>query len=50
MALPDTATLNPRFNLLMLIAAPRTERRARRFVARDGGSDSAGVTGSIEAA
>jgi hypothetical protein len=34
----------------MLIAAPRAERRDRWCVARDVGSDSAGVIGSIEAA
>jgi hypothetical protein len=44
-ALPDTATLNPRFKLLMLIAACRTERRKGRLVARDVGSGR-----SIEAA
>jgi hypothetical protein len=42
--LPDTATVNPVFRLLMLIAAPRTERRDRSFVARDGGSGRSGVT------
>jgi hypothetical protein len=49
-ALPGTATLNPRFKLLMLIAARRTERRERRFVVRDVGSGRSAVTGSIEAA
>lgn len=48
--LPGTATLNPRFKLLMLIAARRTERRERRFVVRDVGSGRSGVTGRIEAA
>ena len=34
-SLPDTAaTVNPRFKLLMFIAAPWTARRKRRFVAR----------------
>lgn len=41
---------DPRFNLLILIAAARAERRDRRFVSRDVGSARAGVTGSIEAA
>jgi hypothetical protein len=48
--LPDTVTVNPGFKLLMLIAVPRTERRARRFVAREVGSCRVGVRGSIEAA
>jgi len=34
----------------MFIAARRTERRDRRFVARDVGSGRSGVTGNIEAA
>ena len=49
-ALPGTATLNPRFKLMMLIAARRTERRERRFAVRDVGSGRSGVTGSIGAA
>lgn len=36
--------------LLMFIPAPRTERRERRFVARDIRSGRSGVPGSIEAA
>jgi hypothetical protein len=49
-SLPDTVTVNPRFELLMFVAAPWTERRDRRFVARHVGSGRSGVTGSIEAA
>ncbi len=49
-SLPDTATLDPGSKLPMLIAAPRTERRDRRLVARVVGSGSAGVSVSIEAA
>ncbi len=37
----------PWFKLLMLIAVPRTERRARRLAARDVASSSAGAPGSI---
>jgi hypothetical protein len=49
-SLPDTATVNPRCKLLMLIAAPWTARRYCRFIAGDVGSVRPGVTGSIEAA
>ncbi len=46
--LPDTATVNVEFKLLMLIAVPRIERSDRRCVVRNVGSGSAGATGSIE--
>jgi len=48
--MPETATLSPRFKLLMSILAPRPERRVRRFVARDVGSGRSGGTGNVEAA
>jgi hypothetical protein len=47
---PILETVNPRFKLLMFIAAAWTERRDRRFVAGEVGSVRSGVTGSIEAA
>ena len=47
---PDSATVNPRLKLLMFIAARRTERRDRCFVARDVGSGRSGMTGNSDAA
>ena len=48
--LPRYCHRDPEFKLLMVIRRPRTKRRKRRFAARDIGSGSADVTGSIQAA